>query len=291
MEIFFPDVADNGDRGLTLEAGTVAVCAKATEGTTFTDPSFAGFRSQANGIGAFFTAYHWLWPGNVQAQAQHCFNVVGPDVEVMLDVEELQAVPTVADITTFVSWFRRLGGLCNELYLPHWYWRDHMGSPDLTPCKAMGLLLVVSEYRAYDANNWPGGYGGMAPYRWQYTDAFDYNGHPTDFNAVRGTIDEYRAAVGPVRPTPPPPPQKGDDLVDHWTTVKQGDKGDRVRIAQGLLVANGYPVGSPNGLPDGDFGPTTDRSTRQLQEAKGITVDGEFGPHTASMALYSHDYA
>lgn len=291
MEIFFPDVSDIGDRGLVLEPGTVAMRAKATEGHTFIDPSYVDFYGQAERLGIFFTAYHWLWPGDPAGQAIHAYSQVGTGVELMLDVEELSGTPTVTDITGFVAWFRHLGGTCQELYLPHWYWRDHMGSPDLTPCVNMGLLLVASDYRTYDAANWPAGYGGMPVDQWQYTDAFPYGGRNVDFNARRGTLADYQSAVlGRPVPVPAPAPE-GDPILMHWNTVRRGDKGTWVSRAQGLLLANGLAVGSRNGLPDGDFGPTTESSTRHLQQDHGITVDGVFGPHTLSVALYGHDYA
>lgn len=291
MEIFFPDIADNGERGLVLQPGTVAVCAKATEGHTFTDPSYEGFKAQAASIGAFFTAYHWLWPNDPAGQALRCLTVVGTGIEVMLDVEEETAICSVANIVEFVTTFRNEGGTCNEVYLPHWYWSGKMGSPSLQPLVDLGLLLVASDYRTYDPNNWPAPYGGMTPFRWQYTDAFPYGGHAVDFNAVRLDINGYRAAVGfPVPPTPPPTPQ-GDPMLTHWTSVQRGSTGSQVKVAQGVLIANGLGVGSPNGLPDGNFGPTTEASTRSLQSRHGIAVDGVFGPHTLSVGIYGHDYA
>lgn len=87
------------------------------------------------------------------------------------------------------------------------------------------------------------------------------------------------------------PPTGGDSLVTHWTTVKEGSSGQAVKNAQGLLIAHGYSVGSPGNQPDGSFGPMTDRSTRALQQAHGLSVDGEFGPHTASVALLGVDVA
>ena len=79
--------------------------------------------------------------------------------------------------------------------------------------------------------------------------------------------------------------------MTHWTTVRQGDKGQAVSDAQGLLIAHGLPVGSRTGLPDADFGPTTAQSTRAFQAAHGLHVDAEFGPHTLSVALFGVDVA
>lgn len=88
-----------------------------------------------------------------------------------------------------------------------------------------------------------------------------------------------------------PPQLNGDALVTHWTTVRQGDSGQAVKNAQGLLLAHGLSVGSSSGQPDGSFGPVTAASTRELQQRYHIQVDGVFGPHTASVALFGVDVA
>jgi GH25 family lysozyme M1 (1,4-beta-N-acetylmuramidase) len=83
MTIFYPDIS-NHQEGLQLEPGTVAVSAKASEGTTFRDRLYAGFRDQAQAVGAFFFAYHWLRHGNAEAEAAFCHSIVG-STPVMID--------------------------------------------------------------------------------------------------------------------------------------------------------------------------------------------------------------
>lgn len=106
----------------------------------------------------------------------------------------------------------------------------------------------------------------------------------------RPAICARAAQLAGAIPVPAPAPE-GDDMLTHWTTVQQGRTGTAVYVAQGLLIAHGYPVGSATGRPDGVFGPTTAASTRALQSACGISQDAVFGPHTLSVALYGHDYA
>lgn len=108
-----------------------------------------------------------------------------------------------------------------------------------------------------------------------------------DWDHFLGLVD---ARLTGYRPTPTPQP-KGDPMFSNWITVKRGSTGDGVRVAQGLLLARGYSVGSPSGVPDGEFGPMTEQSTRVLQAAHGIQVDGEFGPHTLSVAVFDRDLA
>ena len=73
-----------------------------------------------------------------------------------------------------------------------------------------------------------------------------------------------------------------------WVTVKLGDNGDGVRKVQEVLRREGYKNSSGKKLlvVDGDFGPNTDKRTRQYQADRGLVSDGIVGPKTAgSMGL------
>jgi hypothetical protein len=194
MTIFYPDVSHR-QSGLTIQPGTVAVCAKSSEGTTFHDPAYAGFREQAAGVGAVFFAYHYLHRGDAAAQADYCHGIVG-DVPVMIDCEATDDVPTVSDCLAFAAELRAAGGRCPLVYLPQWYWRDKLGSPSLAPLAQAGLNLVSSDYTNY-SDTGPGWnpYGGMTPAVWQYTDSQSYGGYSVDFDAYRGTIDQFRTLL------------------------------------------------------------------------------------------------
>jgi hypothetical protein len=196
---------------MLLEAATVAVCAKVTEGTTYTDPFFAHYRAEAKRVGAVFFGYHFLHAGGAAAQARHCFSVVGPGVNVMIDHESTTGSnPTVQDAVDFATEFRALGGLCTLDYLPHWYWTQ-IGSPSLAPFAAAGLSLVSSDYTGY-SDTGPGwaSYGGVAPVIWQWTDALAYSNQAVDFNAFRGTVDQLRALLGYTAPPVAPVPLESD---------------------------------------------------------------------------------
>jgi peptidoglycan hydrolase-like protein with peptidoglycan-binding domain len=137
-------------------------------------------------------------------------------------------------------------------------------------------------------------YGGRTPDVWQFASTALIPGvrggqAGADINAYRGDLPALVQLLA--GDTTTPAPQTGDPMLTHWTTLVRGSTGDAVRVAQGLLLARRLPVGSASGQPDGDFGPTTEQSTRALQQRAGITVDGEFGPHTLSVALYGRDLA
>jgi hypothetical protein len=194
--IAYPDVS-NYEGPMPLQAGTVAVCAKATEGTGFVDEQYAHFKAEAARVGAVFFAYHYLHPGGGAAQARFCFGVVGRGVNVMIDHEPTGGVmPSLQDAVDFAVQLRSLGALCTLDYLPHWGWQQ-LGSPSLAPLASAGLSLASSSYTAYSDTGvgWQS-YGGMSPVTWQWTDSQPYSGTHVDFNAYRGTLDQFRALLG-----------------------------------------------------------------------------------------------
>ncbi|MGH9565964.1 MAG: GH25 family lysozyme, partial [Candidatus Angelobacter sp.] len=194
MTIFYPDVS-NYQAGLTIQPSTVAVCAKASEGTTYYDTAYVNFAFQAAAQGSFFFAYHFLHHSNVDAQAGFCHAITG-STPIMIDCESPSDNPTVADCVEFAQGIRARGGVCTLVYLPHWYWQGNLGSPDLTPFAQAGLSLVSSDYTTY-SDTGPGWnpYGGLTPVIWQYTDSFPYGGQSVDFNAYRGTVAQLMELV------------------------------------------------------------------------------------------------
>lgn len=198
MTLFFPDISSY-EAGLTIQPGTVAVVAKATEGTYYRDAQYANFKSQAAHAGAIFSAYHFLKAGSGAGQADYCHAMVG-STPVMLDVEtEGASKPTVADCAAFVARMRQLGGRVWGAYFPQWYWQQVGG--DLA---SLGVAIVASNYTAY-SDSGPGWtpYGGVTPAIWQYTDTQSYGGQSMDFNAYRGTVAELDALInGTTTPTP-----------------------------------------------------------------------------------------
>lgn len=200
--IYYPDVS-NHQGEMPLQAGTVAVCAKASEGATYADPTFEHYQQEAARVGAVLFGYHFLRQGGGAAQGAWCFKLVGRGVNVMIDLEPVKdaagnyiSKPTVADAVAFAAAYRSAGGLCTLVYLPHWYWQE-LGSPDLAPLRNAGLSLVSSNYTTY-SDTGPGwaAYGGSSPAVWQYTDALTYSGKAVDFNAFRGSIDQLKALLG-----------------------------------------------------------------------------------------------
>ena len=66
--------------------------------------------------------------------------------------------------------------------------------------------------------------------------------------------------------------------------LKNGDTGGAVKNAQALLILKGYSCGGLFTLgretPDGEFGPTTEKSVKSFQGQQDLTADGIIGSDT-----------
>ena len=70
-----------------------------------------------------------------------------------------------------------------------------------------------------------------------------------------------------------PPPEPGTK-----PTLRRGDKGAYVTLAQTELKNKGYDLGKCG--VDGDFGKATEAAVKQFQKDNGLAVDGVIGPKT-----------
>ena len=64
-------------------------------------------------------------------------------------------------------------------------------------------------------------------------------------------------------------------------TLRRGDQGAYVTLAQTELINRGYDLGSWGA--DGKFGAATEKAVRQFQQDWGLSVDGIIGPKTWAM--------
>jgi len=62
-------------------------------------------------------------------------------------------------------------------------------------------------------------------------------------------------------------------------TIKKGDKGSGVKLAQSILKDSGLPTWDP-GAVDGDFGPLTEMAVKNFQSDHTLTIDGIVGENT-----------
>lgn len=93
--------------------------------------------------------------------------------------------------------------------------------------------------------------------------------------AIAESISGARIPGEPVQPpttTPPPQTQR--------PTLRQGARGDDVRVLQQLL--NTFPTTLPRLVADGNFGAVTDNRVREFQRNNALVVDGIVGPRSWS---------
>lgn len=201
MTVFYPDISSY-EEGLRIQPGTVAVVAKATEGTYYVDKSYDDFKAQAENVGAIFSGYHFLVTGSDAAsQARAYFNKAGA-TPCMLDVETTgTSKPSVDLVVDFIEALQGLGGRVWGVYFPRWYWAQVGG--DLSRLTAAGAALVSSNYTGYsDTGAGWSPYGGATPAVWQYTNAQPYGGQTMDFNAFKGTADQLSELINGDTMTP-----------------------------------------------------------------------------------------
>lgn len=243
--------------------------AKATEGSSYSDPMYDGIKARAAAGKHHFAGYHFLREGNAAAQAAWAHRYIG-SVPAMLDIEtEGSSTPSLSDVVNFVKAYRSLKGVMNVLYLPHWYWANEWKSVSLAPLKALGLHVINSDYSHGKASNSPGfdAYGGIVPFALQYTSK------PHDLNIAYMSFEETWSIW-----TGKPP-----------TAVKPHDHLAGSRMLQ-LASPNmhGYDVSVVQhrigvrhaGKPDGVFGPNTSSGVKWWQKQHRLVADGIVGPKT-----------
>jgi hypothetical protein len=222
MTVFGTDIS-SFQHGLDLSrlAEASFVIAKTTEGTYYTDADYQGWRQQAARLGKLFTWYHFLSGEDVHAQAAHCLaNVGDKSLPGMLDVEPAgNYTPTLAQALAFVDAAHAAGLNLRLMYLPRWVWQQ-MGSPDLSGLTARGVYLVSSAYpggtgspsHLYpgDAAAGWGGYGGLTPLLYQFTNQASDGGQPLDYNAFRGSVQQLAAYL---KTTTPASATGGTDVI------------------------------------------------------------------------------
>lgn len=270
MTLYWPDISGY-QAGISV-AGAPIVAIKCTEGTGYVNSDYQPALGRARAAGAYAVAYHFLHHGNPAGQAAFAHGRAG-STPLALDWEPSgSSHPTVADAQQFIDAYRSSGGVCNLLYFPHWYWQQ-IGSPNLSPFISRRMALWSSAYTTYtDASNGAGWlpYGGMVPKVWQHSDRHSFHGQLVDWNAYKGTLDQFRQMATAGAPTTPP--ANGAE-----PTVRQGDTGPAVSKAQGRLNLHGA---RPALTVDAQFGPATTKEAKDFQTAQHLTSDGVIGPAT-----------
>jgi cell wall-associated NlpC family hydrolase len=100
------------------------------------------------------------------------------------------------------------------------------------------------------------------------------------FEKMKSKWTHYAVPAGLYDDTPTPTPAPTPS-PDKKPTLRRGDTGDYVKLAQEELIQRGYDLGSYGA--DGKFGAKTEAAVKQFQQDWGLTVDGIIGQKTWAM--------
>jgi GH25 family lysozyme M1 (1,4-beta-N-acetylmuramidase) len=187
--------------------GAAFIVHKATEGTS-TDPTYARRAPAIRASGAVPGAYHFLRSApSAAAQVDHFLDVIGDPTGMLVQLDWELSGSDLAPVSMarawVTEWHRRTDNHPVLIYLPHWVWADHLGSPgglnSLGPLWASHYLPEKTLTFA-DASRvpsaWWAGYGG-----WSRPKILQYAGEagriassgPADLNIFDGTLTDLRA--------------------------------------------------------------------------------------------------
>lgn len=277
--------------GMAKNAGCSFVFAKASEGLTYKDPTFAGFRDAATRLGLPFGGYHFArpQPGRAAAdEAREFLKTVGTvrdgEMPCVLDLE-YSGLPAVSTTAWALEWLRVVHDATNVRPLLYTY--TAFAQANLFPDPALAQYpLWLANYRSLSSPpSAPTPWSKWAI--WQHTSSSVIPGIPgsCDRNTTNLTVPQLRTLGRPLRdpasplppfPAPKPAPSKGLNVkIIDLRDVAPYVTGPGVKPMQRLL---GVPA-------DGLAGPGTRAALIAAQKRCGLTADAIFGPATAEALL------
>jgi lysozyme len=205
--IDWPAVAKGGQ--------VLGVIAKATEGSSHVDEEYAANRAGALANGLLFASYHYLHPGNAEAQMQHYLAVAQPisGERVVLDYEESSPRVDMATLEAAIDFLR-----LTRPDLQISVYGASMLTDDCAACADLRFLNGTSLWAARYSSNQPVVADPPWPYwtAWQYSDEGKVKGidGDVDLNTFNGTRDACLDWFGPAgEPVPEPEPELGAMLT------------------------------------------------------------------------------
>ncbi|AFK87692.1 endolysin [Thermoanaerobacterium phage THSA-485A] len=248
------DVSSNNTVTSTHEvknAGYYGIICKATEGTSYVNPTFADVVNRTKAVGLKSGSYHFARPdvnSNAEQEAEHYYNVMKQftfDLPPVLDIE-VQGNMNKQQLTnwalTFLKRIEKLTGRKPWIYTGDYFYNN---------------CLIPAQLKEYPL--WIAAYGSTEPttphIMWQYTDSENVPGvGKCDVSLAN---DDFSIRTG------------GNSML------QRGSTGDAVKTLQQQLNQLGY-----NLVVDGVFGANTENAVKDFQSKHGLVVDGIVGPAT-----------
>jgi hypothetical protein len=182
-------------------SGMDAFVIKATEGSTYRNPSFPTQLARARATGKPTIAYHYVRSGDVAGQLTSIYSTVPNSVSVALDLENGGDVATARALSRSL---RTAGWMVPLLYCPAWWLSANGGLNTDTrdigalwssqyPVSGSGASPVYAAAGADHGAGWSA-YGGQSPVLWQFSSSISVGGYSAiDVSAFRGSRAQLAA--------------------------------------------------------------------------------------------------
>lgn len=211
-------------------AGIVGVILKATEGTSYVDPTFDWRWTAAEDAGLAVSSYHFLHHGSIQDQMEHYLNVVQPGEGERLVIDFEDQACDVADLQQAIELLWESDeGYELTVYGGSSFLKDCVkGCNDVLRQTSLWIAHYTSAAQpSWPTETWP------TWSLWQYTDSARVAGidGPVDGNRFNGSKENAALWIGPATLTPAP----AGELGCHVNI--QADDGVHVSVAvNGQLI-------------------------------------------------------
>jgi hypothetical protein len=242
---------------------------KATEGTSYINPRMTAQAAHARAAGLVVGFYHFLWPGNIQAQAEYfvekCASIEGDILALDWETTGSGTRATGAEKDAFIAAVKKLRPTHRVvLYCNRDFWLNH----DTTSNAGDGLWIADYVTAAKPRVESP----------WLF---HQYTSTPVDTNvgqfADKAALKAWAGGSAPVTPAPVKPTKPATPKVDLSNVIaaaKADPKGKQghathpadVKLVEAALKAEGLLAAKY--AADGSFGTTTVAAYAKWQRSK-----------------------
>lgn len=241
MTLFVADTSGYQPNFDYAGSGMDAFVIKATEGSTYRNPSFAGQLARAQATSKPTIAYHYVRTGDAAGQLANVQATVPRSVPVALDLENGGDVATARALSRSL---RGAGYVVPLLYCPAWWLSANGGLNTDTrdigalwssqyPVSGSGASVVYAAAGADHGAGWSA-YGGQPPVLWQFSSSISVGGYSAiDVSAFRGTRAQLAALFGG---TTPGEVTSMEFLIDLSTRTQDGSYPDCARVQGTALI-------------------------------------------------------
>jgi lysozyme len=180
--------------------GTIGVILKATEGTTYQDPTLYSRASSALKNGLLISTYHFMRTGSIHKQMDWFLKVVDPVQGELMCLDHEDYGVSINDLCDAVEYLKaERPDVKIAIYSGHVI-KEQLGSAH-NSILAEHTTLWIAQYTTAPAPSWPSGTWSQWSL-WQYTDKGTCSGvdGPVDSNLFNGSVKECKAWLSPAVP-------------------------------------------------------------------------------------------